>query len=298
MEGGTCRSPGLDERRVAELKRVLMCEFAESCRLRYSRSTTPASATAKRSASSCFRTASSGVGVVASLTFDDGWADNVRAASLLADHGMRGTFYVNTNTVGTRDRLSWPQLGAMAAAGHDIGGHTLDHVDLTTVTGPEARRQVADDRRNLLARGFAALSFAYPFGEFNEAAQRIVRECGYTSARAASGLRNLTARHDPRSRVLPIPPPNPFAILTPCCIRADTPLFVLQLYIGKAERRGRGWIPLTLHRISDDGGGDGPAPSMSAATFEGLLAWLERRASRGTVVRTVADVVGVAAAWR
>jgi hypothetical protein len=74
------------------------------------------------------------------------------------------------------------------------------------------------------------------------------------------------------------------------------PLFALQNYIIHAENDGGGWVPLTLHRICDDCGGDMPAPSTSLATFEGLLAWLKPRASRGTVVRTVADVIAATAA--
>lgn len=228
---------------------------------------------------------------VISLTFDDGWAEDVTAASLLAAYGMRGTFYVNTGTVDTDGHVSWAELAAMAAEGHEIGGHALTHVDLTTVDTAEAHRQVGDDRTNLTARGFAAFSFAYPFGAFNAEAQRIVRGCGYLSARGASGLRNITAQNDSRRHALAIPPPNPFALPTPCCIRSHTPLTALQNYIVHAERGGGGWVPLTLHRIGDDCGGDAPAPSMSPATFEGLLAWLKLRARRGTVVQTVADVI-------
>jgi peptidoglycan/xylan/chitin deacetylase (PgdA/CDA1 family) len=225
-----------------------------------------------------------------SLTFDDGSATNVTAASLLAEHGMRGTFYVNTSTVDTEGHVSWANLDAMAAQGHEIGGHALEHVDLTRVGTAEARRQVGDDRATLTARGFAALSFAYPFGEFNAAVERIVRDCGYLSGRGAFGLRNITAPDDRRRYALPIPPRNPFAIPTPCCIRADTPLAALQSYIVHAEREGGGWVPITLHRVCDDCHGD-PATSLRLATFAGLLAWLEPRASRGTVVRTVADVI-------
>ncbi len=135
-------------------------------------------------------------GTVISMTFDDGWANNATAASLLAGYGMRGTFYVNTNTVGTSGYLTWAELAAMDARGSEIGGHSLDHADLTSLDSVEARRQVGEDRASLTARGFDALSFAYPFGESNSAVQRLVRDCGYQSARGAFGLRNITARRD------------------------------------------------------------------------------------------------------
>jgi peptidoglycan/xylan/chitin deacetylase (PgdA/CDA1 family) len=59
---------------------------------------------------------------VVSLTFDDGWANQTTAASALDAHGMKGTFYVNTNTVGTSGHLSWAQLEAFDSAGNEVTG--------------------------------------------------------------------------------------------------------------------------------------------------------------------------------
>ena len=227
---------------------------------------------------------------VVSLNFDDGWASQTAAASLLETHGMNGTFYVNSNTVGTADRLSWSQLAAINAQGNEIAGHTLDHVDLTAVDATEARRQVCDDRANIVAHGFVLQSFAYPYGEYNASVKTIVRECGYASGRAAFGLRNITATNDTRPYAGSIPPPDPYAVLTPCCIDSTTPLSSLQNYIVNAENRGGGWVPLVLHRVCD-ACGDSPGPSMSPSTLDAFLTWLQPRASNGTVVRTVGQVI-------
>jgi peptidoglycan/xylan/chitin deacetylase (PgdA/CDA1 family) len=227
---------------------------------------------------------------VVSFTFDDGWKTDVQASSLLAAHGMRGTFYVISNVVGNEGYVTWDDLAAIQAGGHEIGGHTLDHVDLTTVERHEAHRQVAADREVLLARGFDVTSFAYPYGAFNGAAQKIVREAGYTSARGAWGLRNLAAAQDRRPRVAAIPVANPFGIETACCIGLGTSLKMLCDYIRKAERIG-GWVPLVFHRISDEAHGDGAAASFSPGKLEALLGWLEARAQSGTVVRTLGQVI-------
>lgn len=228
---------------------------------------------------------------VVSLTFDDGWADNYETRSALATHGMKGTYYVNTGRTGTSGYMSWPQLVALDADGHEITGHTLDHVDLAAATATEARRQVCDDRQNLVSRGFVAKSFAYPFGEYNATAESIVQECGYASGRAAYGLRNITSTTDTRPFAESIPPPDRYVILTPCCIGSDMTLSQLQNYIVEAENRGGGWVPLVLHRICENCGSDSPAPSMTPATFQALVDWLAQRASGGTVVRTVGQVI-------
>ena len=113
---------------------------------------------------------------VVSLTFDDGWACQFRyARPILNSFGMRATFFVNSNLVGGADRMTWEDLEALAADGHEIGGHTLDHPDLTSLEQDEVRRQVCEDRDVLVARGFSARSFAYPGGAYDAALTAIVR---------------------------------------------------------------------------------------------------------------------------
>ena len=228
---------------------------------------------------------------VVSLTFDDGFANQYEAQSTLAAHGMKGTYYVNTGVTGTSGFMSWSQLVALDADGNEVTGHTLDHVDLVAATATEARRQVCDDRQNLVSRGFVAKSFAYPYGEYNATAKSIVQECGYASGRGAFGLRNITSTTDTRPLAGPIPPPDRYAILTPCCIGSNVTLEQLQNYIVQAENNGGGWVPLVLHRICENCGGDTPSPSMTPATFQAFVDWLSQRVSRNTVVRTVGQVI-------
>jgi peptidoglycan/xylan/chitin deacetylase (PgdA/CDA1 family) len=235
-----------------------------------------------------------GARTVVSLTFDDGWADQyTNARSILAAHAMRATFYVNSNRINTLGFLTWAQLEALRADGHEIAGHTLDHADITKVSEEEARRQVGDDRAALLERGFDVQSFAYPFGEHNAIARSIVHESGYASGRRAWGLRDLDARRrDSRPAAGSVQPVDRYAIPTACCIRSSTPLATLQDRIVRAENGdSRSWLPLVLHRVCDDCG-DRSASSISPATLDALLDWLETHAANGTVVRTVAEVVG------
>jgi peptidoglycan/xylan/chitin deacetylase (PgdA/CDA1 family) len=228
---------------------------------------------------------------VVSLTLDDGWDNQYTARPILAAHGMKATFFVNTNTMGTSGFLSWQQLAALNGDGHEVAGHALDHVNLVAAGATEARRQICDDRANLLGRGFVVTSFAYPFGEYDDTVKAIVRDCGYASGRGAFGLRNITAPNDSRPYAGSMPPPDPYAVLTPCCVRSDVSLANLQNYIVQAENNGGGWVPLVLHRICDNCGADSPAPSMSPATFQAFVDWLAARAGQGTVVRTVSQVM-------
>ena len=85
---------------------------------------------------------------VVTLTFDDNSADQYVVRSTLAEHSLHATFFVNSNHVeSSPSYLTWSQLSDLAADGNEIGGHTLDHVDLTSVGATEAQRQVCDDRQ-------------------------------------------------------------------------------------------------------------------------------------------------------
>jgi peptidoglycan/xylan/chitin deacetylase (PgdA/CDA1 family) len=250
-----------------------------------------------------FPGAASGAQTVISLTFDDGWDSQSIAPSELTAHGMSGTFYVNSGTIDQPGYLTWAQLTAFNAAGHEVGGHTLTHPDLTTLTATAAQREICDDRTNILGHGFVVSNFAYPFGAYDSTtgagtldASSIVNGCGYSSGRGAFGLHNITATNDTRPYRTTIPPPNLYKILTPCCIEYasfgnSTPTAAaLENYVQHAESAG-GWVIFYFHRLCNNCGGDDPAPSMSPAEFKAFLDWLQPRAASGTVVKTVAQVL-------
>jgi peptidoglycan/xylan/chitin deacetylase (PgdA/CDA1 family) len=240
---------------------------------------------------------------VVSLTFDDGWDSQQAAYTMLAAHGMRGTFYVNSLSIDQPGSLTWAQLTSFNAAGNEIGGHTLTHPDLTTLTATQAQHEICDDRTNIRGHGFVVPDFAYPGGAYDSTTgggsldvSSIVAGCGYASGRGAFGLHNITATNDTRPYATAIPPPNAYKIKTPCCINhgsfgGSTPTAAaLENYVTHAESSG-GWVAFVFHRICDNCGGDDPAPAMSPAEFQAFLDWLQPRAARGTVVKTVAQVI-------
>jgi peptidoglycan/xylan/chitin deacetylase (PgdA/CDA1 family) len=245
-----------------------------------------------------------GSSVVVSLTFDDGWDNQQNAYSILAAHGMRGTFYVNSSKVDQSGYLTWAQLTTFNAAGNEIGGHTLTHPDLTTLTATQAQHEICDDRTNILGHGFVVPDFAYPGGAYDSTtgagtldASSIVKGCGYVSGRGAFGLHNITATNDTRKYATTIPPPNAYKILTPCCINhasfgGSTPTAAaLESYVQHAQTEtspNPGWVIFVFHRICDNCGDDSPAPSISPSELNAFLDWLP---SSGAVVKTVAQVI-------
>lgn len=225
---------------------------------------------------------------VVSLTFDDGQATQYRTKEPLAEHGMRGTFYINSGDVCVvfcgpgAFEMTWGQIADMAADGNEIGGHTLNHIDLAdpTISAEEKLRQICEDRQNLIERGYDVVSFAYPYSHHDAAAREMVATCGYTSGRGVGG-----ADYQPET----IPPPDPFATRTPGHSSEEITLDAMKDVITRAEAAGGGWVQLVFHGVCESRCNDG---WVKPDTFEALLGWLEPRATTGTVVRTVREVIG------
>lgn len=106
---------------------------------------------------------------IVTLTFDDGWDSHLPAAQLLADAGLPATFFIMS------DFLSYPyltveQLTQLKAMGHEIGSHTVDHKNLTTLTTEESLAELTDSKTVLTSAGLGPITnFASPYGEINEA---------------------------------------------------------------------------------------------------------------------------------
>jgi peptidoglycan/xylan/chitin deacetylase (PgdA/CDA1 family) len=67
------------------------------------------------------------------LTFDDGGRSALDVvAPVLAEHGLRGEFFIATARLGTPGFLDRKGVGELAAAGHVIGSHSHTHPEVMT----------------------------------------------------------------------------------------------------------------------------------------------------------------------
>jgi peptidoglycan/xylan/chitin deacetylase (PgdA/CDA1 family) len=225
---------------------------------------------------------------IVSLTFDHGLVSQYQVGALLHEHGVRATFFVNSGHVGTDPGyyMSWEQLQNLYADGNEIGGHTLTHADPSGLTVDQQRDEVCIDRANLLQHGFAAQSFAYPYGA-DSIAQAIVQGCGYNSARLIDSLRRDGCARCPYAER--IPPTNQYATRASDEVRASTSLADLKEYVTQAESHGGGWVQLVFGNVCAN---CNQQHAISPGNMDELLEWLEHRDNRGTVVQTVRQVIG------
>lgn len=134
-------------------------------------------------------------GRVAAITFDDGFLSVYQyAMPILDDLGFHATnFFVSSrmgldnawdNERAQRDKImTFDDMREWAVHGHEVGGHTLDHLHLKDIPLKEARRQIVENKKKLEQELAAPLmSFAYPFGDENDAIREIVKDAGYQCA--------------------------------------------------------------------------------------------------------------------
>lgn len=218
---------------------------------------------------------------VVSLTFDDGLGSQMEARPLLAARGVHATFYVNSGKIGRGPHLTAAQISQLAADGNEIGGHTVSHSRLTTLSEAEQRREVCDDRAALQALGYTVDNFAYPFGAFDATSERIVAECGYRTARTTTV---------PDGYAESLPPARPYATRA-FQLGQSTTLAALQGVVTDAEQHGGGWVQLVFHDVCDGCDEYG----VPASRIQAFLDWLAPRAASGTVVRSVREALGMPA---
>jgi len=235
------------------------------------------------------------VQTVVSLTFDDGTSDQRIAAPIMQELGMRGTFFVPSGFIGSPGYLTRDDLSRLAAAGHEIGGHTVLHPDLGTLPGEELRRQICNDRATLLGWGFQVSSFAYPFAVSTPEAEAVVKECGYNSGRMLGDIRSRFGCEECYYAAV-IPPRDPYYTEAYDMVDSTWTIDDLKNAVVNAENavideeKVPGWLQLTFHDFCIV---ECSSTATPLSMFTEFLRWLQPRATtNNTVVKTVAEVIG------
>lgn len=118
---------------------------------------------------------------IVTTSWDDGSIFDLKVAELLSKYGVKGTFYIPKSLFA--HPLESHDILAVDKS-FEIGAHTLNHVDLTNVSLPEARKEIEGSKAYLEdLLGHNVPMFCYPSGKFNRDIKRIVRDSGFIAAR-------------------------------------------------------------------------------------------------------------------
>jgi len=129
------------------------------------------------------------------ITFDDGFADFIAAAEMMAARRLPSTLYVTTGALrGGAPRpakmalppasmLGWAQLDQVSQLGVEIGAHSHTHRQLDTMRASDVAEEIRYSKGLLeQACGRAIPSFAYPHGFQSDRTRKVVAAAGHTSA--------------------------------------------------------------------------------------------------------------------
>ena len=115
------------------------------------------------------------------ITFDDGHLNNYTTAfPIMKKYGFTGVVYIVGNYLGADQYMNIDQIKEMAAAGWEVGSHSISHQDLTTLDPERQRYEIVESRTMLQNElGVPVLTIAYPFGISNSGVVDYARFAGY-----------------------------------------------------------------------------------------------------------------------
>jgi peptidoglycan/xylan/chitin deacetylase (PgdA/CDA1 family) len=130
---------------------------------------------------------------LAAVSFDDGLLNNLTTALPIMNRmGIPASVYVTAGLIGRQspwvtgpagEMLGADGVRGLAAAGWEIGAHTLTHPDLGRLGYDDCRREMELGREQLEAIvGAPVRTFAYPFGRYGPAALAAARDSGFSAA--------------------------------------------------------------------------------------------------------------------
>jgi peptidoglycan/xylan/chitin deacetylase (PgdA/CDA1 family) len=135
-------------------------------------------------------------GKVFGITFDDGYRNVLQnALPVLNYYGFTSTNYFVVHQldggnvwdyekgIPHSDLMSLEEMKRWAAAGQEVGSHTLDHIHLPAVSPEIAWQQVRQSKLELeRLLGFEVSAFCYPYGDETPEVRAMAAKAGYTNA--------------------------------------------------------------------------------------------------------------------
>lgn len=122
------------------------------------------------------------------ITIDDGFKSFYENAfPLLVKYQLPATLYINTETVGATDYMTWEEINEVKAAGIEIGNHSHSHnyfLNEDTHLTDFKEDLILSDSLITHHIGQKPVTYAYPYGEWSIEMSDVLRDMGYNSAAA------------------------------------------------------------------------------------------------------------------
>jgi len=116
-----------------------------------------------------------------SLTFDDGYKDNLIALEICEKYDIPFTLYITTGEIGKENYLDKKEILEFAKSDKCIlGSHSHTHPLLATLSFEEQYRELEISKKILEdITGASIVGISYPHGSYTQDTLKIARELGY-----------------------------------------------------------------------------------------------------------------------
>lgn len=140
------------------------------------------------------------------ISSDDGFKNNLRAAEILKEYGVSACFFICPGIIEESNEekikifckerlhfppvnfLSWDDVESIVEKGHEIGSHTMHHINVAETNQDKLVAELKQSYKILKNRFGNIIHFAFPYGRyfhFTEEARKLVFDTGYQSCSSA-----------------------------------------------------------------------------------------------------------------
>jgi peptidoglycan/xylan/chitin deacetylase (PgdA/CDA1 family) len=125
------------------------------------------------------------------LSYDDGRTEDRQLVKLMNNYGLKGTFHLNSNKLGSTGYLTKPEIKELFV-GHEVSVHSANHPNLNALSKIDVVYEVVEDRKELeRLMGYPVRGMAYPFGNNNEFVIDAIKGLGIEYARTVDDTYNF-----------------------------------------------------------------------------------------------------------
>lgn len=136
---------------------------------------------------------------IVTFSFDDGVLQDKKLIEILDKYNAKCTFNINSGLFSIKSKTTNKGLKVVDYSkfdkeevsevykNHEIGGHGLTHLSLTSISLTDAYEQISIDKHNLEQLIHSDVSiFAYPYGNYNDEIIELLKHAGYKAARTVN----------------------------------------------------------------------------------------------------------------
>lgn len=217
---------------------------------------------------------------VVTISFDDG-PQSIYTNGLpkLKKYNIPATLYLSTAYIGQESwYLNWNQVKHINNSGWEIASHGYTHPNLTLLDDEGINHELDESKAILALNGYNAVSFATPYGEYDERALSLIKQRYQSNRRAwdddpsSEGFNDLNSydKYNISARE----------------ISKNTTVSKVKKLINKAVKEKK-WLVFFLHNVTNKKPND---YEYKASNLEQIARYLSQQRSKGLLqVQTTKD---------